>query len=126
MRGNTAGLWFPRVVSAHLVAAHASKSPQCYSREHVDGQSLAGRPVRVARPLQSAWIHPRGDQRTGAGHRREHRHFSVVNSIMLRPLPFPEAQPLMDIYHVYPGLGTQPRFGLAHSARLRSKEPEVV
>ena len=31
--------------------------------------------------------------------------FSVVNGVMLRPLPFPEPSRLMDIYHVYPGMG---------------------
>ena len=31
--------------------------------------------------------------------------FSVVNAVMLRPLPFPEPARLMDIYHVYPNIG---------------------
>ena len=31
--------------------------------------------------------------------------FSVVNAVMLRPLPFPEPSRLMDIYHVYPNIG---------------------
>jgi putative ABC transport system permease protein len=31
--------------------------------------------------------------------------FSVVNAVMLRPLPFPQPSQLMDIYHVYPNIG---------------------
>src|SRR4051812_19907092 len=31
--------------------------------------------------------------------------FSVVNAVILRPLPFPEPARLMDIYHVYPKIG---------------------
>src|ERR1041384_4280524 len=31
--------------------------------------------------------------------------FSVVNAVMLRPLPFPQPSRLMDIYHVYPNIG---------------------
>jgi predicted permease len=31
--------------------------------------------------------------------------FSVVNAVMLRPLPFPQPQRLMDIYHDYPNIG---------------------
>ena len=30
--------------------------------------------------------------------------FSVVNAVMLRPLPFPESSRLVDIYHAYPGI----------------------
>src|SRR4051794_41982827 len=31
--------------------------------------------------------------------------FSVVNAVMLRPLPFPQPSRLVDIYHVYPNIG---------------------
>jgi len=31
--------------------------------------------------------------------------FSVVNAVILRPLPFPEPARLMDIYHAYPKIG---------------------
>src|ERR1051326_5652194 len=31
--------------------------------------------------------------------------FSVVNAVMLRPLPFPQPSRVMDIYHVYPNIG---------------------
>src|SRR4051812_5033313 len=31
--------------------------------------------------------------------------FSVVNAVMLRPLPFPEPSRLIDVYHVYPNIG---------------------
>lgn len=30
--------------------------------------------------------------------------FSVVNAVMLRPLPFPQSARLIDIYHSYPGI----------------------
>ena len=31
--------------------------------------------------------------------------FSVVNAVMLRPLPFAEPARIMDVYHVYPNIG---------------------
>ena len=35
--------------------------------------------------------------------------FSVVNSVLLRPLPFPEAERIVTMWNAYPGAGVQGR-----------------
>ena len=37
--------------------------------------------------------------------------FSVVNSVLLRPLPFPEAERIVTMWNAYPGAGVHGRGG---------------
>lgn len=51
--------------------------------------------------------------------------FSVVNSILLRPLPFPEADHIVEIYNSYPGVGV-PKAGAAAPEMVdRRQETEI-
>ncbi len=51
--------------------------------------------------------------------------FSVVNSILLRPLPFPEPDRIVEIYNSYPGVGV-PKAGAAAPEMVdRRQETEI-
>lgn len=51
--------------------------------------------------------------------------FSVVNSILLRPLPFPEPDRIVEIYNSYPGVGVPKAGAAAPEMADRRQETEI-
>ena len=75
------------------------------ARRAAYGKFASGSAIRLAHPGQEARIHDRGgaDARSGSG--GEYRHFSIVNAVLLRSLPFPEPDRLVKIFFNNPGMG---------------------
>jgi hypothetical protein len=78
-------------------------------------------PVRSSTPPLVARVHDHGGAHDCARHRRDDRDFSVVNAVLLRPLPFGEPTRLMQVAEKNDRLNL-PNFGASVLNYLSWKE----
>ena len=69
-------------------------------------------PFRLSQPGQHAGLHPRRHHHRRAGDRGEHRVFSLVNALLIRPLPFKAPQELVLLFEKFSAPGSRPDPGL--------------
>src|SRR5437667_4774165 len=67
------------------------------------GPTGQGYALRAANDPQKPRIRRSGDFDPGAGHRRHHGHFSFVDAVLRKPLPFPGADQILNVWEKPPG-----------------------